>query len=76
MADLKLVYKAFNKQAAEDQLLFLEEKWGKKYPAVIDSWNNNWERLSTYFDYAELIHKTSIPQKGGVSPPNTQVHQN
>lgn len=57
MADLKLVYKAVNKQTAEDQLLFLEEKWGKKYPAVIDSWNNNWEKLSTYFDYAEPIRK-------------------
>ena len=57
MADLKTVYKAVNKQTAEDQLLWLEEKWGKKYPAVIDSWNNNWEKLSTYFDYAEPIRK-------------------
>ena len=57
MADLKTVYKAVNKQTAEDQLLWLEEKWGKKYPAVIDSWNNNWEKLSTYFEYAEPIRK-------------------
>ena len=57
MIDLKTVYKAVNKQTAEDQLLHLEEKWGKKYPAVIDSWNNNWEKLSTYFDYAEPIRK-------------------
>ena len=57
MADLKTVYKAVNKQTAEDQLLWLEEKWGKKSPAVIDSWNNNWEKLSTYFEYAEPIRK-------------------
>ncbi len=32
MADLKLVYKAPTKSAAEDALLELEAKWGKKYP--------------------------------------------
>ena len=29
----------------------LEEKWGKKYPASIGSWRNNWTQLSTYFKY-------------------------
>ena len=49
--DLKLVYKADTKQLAEDNLLALEEKWGKKYPIVIKSWNENWEHLSVYFMY-------------------------
>lgn len=55
--DLKLVYGADTKDAAESELLDLEEKWGKKYPVVLRSWNNNWERLSTYFAYTKPIRK-------------------
>lgn len=57
MGDLKLVYRAINKQVAEDELLNLEEKWGGKYPVVIESWQRNWEELSQYFEYAEPIRK-------------------
>jgi len=57
MADLKLVYRAVNKELAEEKLQDLSEKWEKKYPVVINSWNNNWHKLSTYFKYAEPIRK-------------------
>jgi transposase-like protein len=57
MAELKLVYKATSKDMAEQHLLDLEDKWGKKYPAVIKSWNNNWEALSQYFKYPEPIRR-------------------
>jgi transposase-like protein len=57
MADLKRVYKAQTKEIAEEALAGLSEKWGKKYPVVIKSWHNNWERLSTYFAYTEPIRR-------------------
>lgn len=57
MKDLKLVYQADTKDQAETALLELEEKWGKKYPVVIRSWNNNWDRLSTYFEYSQPIRR-------------------
>lgn len=57
MKGLKRVYKADTKDQAETALLELEEKWGQKYPVVIRSWNDNWERLSTYFDYTAPIRK-------------------
>jgi putative transposase len=57
MQDLKIVYQAANKGQAEEGLLKLEEIWGKRYPVVIRSWNNNWDRLSTYFQYDEQIRK-------------------
>jgi putative transposase len=57
MADLKLVYKASSQDLAEHHLLELEEKWGKKYPAVLRSWNNNWENLSQYFKYPEALRR-------------------
>ncbi len=57
MNELKKVYQAVNKEQAETELLNLEEKWGKKYPIIIKSWNNNWEKLSTYFQYDQQIRK-------------------
>jgi putative transposase len=57
MADLKRVYKAVNKELAESELDVLENKWNDKYPIVIKSWRNNWERLSQYFKYPEEIRR-------------------
>jgi transposase-like protein len=57
MKDLKLVYKADTKELAEENLVSLSEKWSKKYPIVIKSWQNNWEHLSTYFSYTQPIRK-------------------
>jgi transposase-like protein len=57
MTDLKTVYQASSKDLAEVNLLKLEEKWGKKYPVVTDSWNRNWEQLSSYFKYDRHVRK-------------------
>ena len=64
MKDLKLVYQAVSKEAAELELDKLEEKWGKKYPIVINSWRNKWDNLSNYFKYPadirRIIYTTNI----------------
>lgn len=57
LKDLKLVYKAVNETMATQSLQALDAKWGDKYPIVIKSWQNNWENLSTYFDFPEEIRK-------------------
>jgi putative transposase len=57
MVDLKEVYKASTKDLAEHNLLKLDEKWGNKYPAVLSSWQNNWENLSSYFKYSAEIRR-------------------
>ncbi len=57
MNDLKPVYQAVSKEVAEDALLALDEKWGKLYPIVLQSWNNKWENLSVYFKYPPEIRK-------------------
>ena len=57
MADLKEVYQASGKELAEEKLKALDQKWGKKYPVVLASWNNNWPKLSTYFKYTENVRK-------------------
>jgi transposase-like protein len=57
MTELKPVYRADNEGQALDELAKLKEKWEKKYPMVINSWENNWPKLSTYFKYPAGIRK-------------------
>lgn len=57
IADMKLIYRAVNKELAEEHLNAFENKWGKKYPIAIKSWRNNWHKLSTFFKYAADIRR-------------------
>lgn len=55
MGDLKQVYKVGSEQLAIHYLEQLDKKWGKSYPAVIQSWRKNWARLSNYLKYPAPI---------------------
>jgi transposase-like protein len=57
MRDLKRVYRADTKDLAELALEELADKWESKYPVVIASWRDNWEKLTTYFQYTQPIRK-------------------
>jgi putative transposase len=57
MAELKPVYRAATEPEAVDELARLKEKWDKKYPIVLSSWERNWPKLSTYFKYPAGIRK-------------------
>lgn len=57
MRDLKPVYQAVNREAAEAALDELEAAWGKKYPKVIESWRKKWHLLSHYFNYPDYVRK-------------------
>ena len=53
--DMKTVYKAENIEKAELALEQFEDKWGKRYPAMIASWKRNWEGLSSFYNYPQDI---------------------
>ncbi len=55
--DLKGVYRAVSKDAALEGFKKLEEKWGERYPIVIKSWRDNWDKLTEYFQYTPAIRK-------------------
>lgn len=57
MVDLKLVYTAVTEESALENLMNFKEKWGKKYPAAIKSWEDNWDILSTFYAYPAPIRK-------------------
>ena len=54
---MKKVYQAKTKESAEFNLVELDKKWGQKYPIVLRSWQNNWERLSNYFKFGSEIRR-------------------
>lgn len=57
MKDLKEVYKASTLENAEISLISLEDKWGDKASASVKSWRDNWEHLTTFFQFPEEIRK-------------------
>ncbi len=56
-SDFKAVYNAPNETAAYSELEILKEKWGRKYPYAIRNWENNWEDVSSFFQFSEEIRK-------------------
>jgi transposase-like protein len=61
---LKQVYDAPDEQTAFNRLATFEEQWGKKYPYIGQSWRNNWDNLSTFFEFPmqirRIIYTTNI----------------
>lgn len=56
-SDLKQVYTAPSIQAAKLAFEDFSQKWQGKYRYAIQSWQNNWENLTSYFDYPLEIRR-------------------
>ncbi len=56
-SDLKSIYSANNLEMAEKALVTMDLKWGTKYKYAIQSWQNNWENLTCFFDFPLEIRK-------------------
>lgn len=57
MGDLKKVYQALTMEEAETAFEAFREKWGKKHPIIIRSWEQNWVELTAYFKYPYEIRR-------------------
>lgn len=57
VADLKRIYQAPTRDAAELQLLELGERWGERYAVAVRSWERHWEDLATMYDYPAEIRR-------------------
>lgn len=55
--DMKHIYNAPTKQAAEAALKDFADKWEDKYAYAIKSWENNWEELTVFFEFPLEIRK-------------------
>ena len=56
-SDLKTIYQAPTREAAEANLVKLTETWGGKYAVAVRSWETNWEDLATFFEYPGEIRR-------------------
>lgn len=56
-ADMKNIYNAPTKQAAEAALNDFATKWEDKYSYAIKSWRDNWEELTVFFEFPLEIRK-------------------
>ncbi len=56
-ADLKLVYSSITEDEALTALSDFDMKWGKQYPHIAKSWQNNWQNLIIFLQYPEVIRR-------------------
>jgi putative transposase len=54
---LRGIYQANDLKQAEKALFQLDLQWGSRYPSMVKSWLENWERLSQMFEFPDLIRK-------------------
>ncbi len=55
--DLKIIYGAPTKNAAEAALEDFANKWNSKYSYAVRSWRENWEELTAFFEFPLEIRK-------------------
>ena len=55
--DLKQVYQAINEEEALSALADFDKKWGKQYPHIAKSWQNNWSNLIIFLQYPAVIRR-------------------
>ena len=55
--DMKQIYNAPTKSAAEAALDDFAVKWNSKYSYAIKSWRDNWEELTAFFEFPLEIRK-------------------
>jgi transposase-like protein len=62
--DMKDIYAAPTRQAAQAALVSFESKWGSKYGYAIKSWKDNWDELTVFFDFPieirQIIYTTNL----------------
>ena len=56
-ADLKKIYTAVTLGEAEQELGAFAERWRTQYPSCVKNWEENWEVLSTFYEYPPEIRK-------------------
>jgi putative transposase len=57
-AMLKPIYKADSAELAKQRLEeFDQSPWGRKYPAIAQSWRRNWEQVIPFFAFAPEVRK-------------------
>ena len=57
VADLKVIYRAVSREAAEQQLEIFAAKWDPKYRSISQLWRRHWEQIVPFFAFPADIRK-------------------
>jgi len=55
--DMKAIYGSTKREDAENKLEEFAQKWQEKYPTAVKSWQENWYKLSAFFDFGKDIRR-------------------
>ncbi len=55
--DMRAIYGSSNLENGEVKLEEFVQKWGSKYPVAVKSWQENWYKLSSFFDFGRDIRR-------------------
>ena len=63
-ADMKLIYRAPTKDAAQRALQDFSKKWSSKYAYAVKGWETNWDELTVFLEFPleirKIIYTTNI----------------
>ena len=74
MSDLKRIHQSITEEEALMSLGQFEQRWDGKYPNISRSWSNNWQNVSTLFNYPEDIRK-AIYTTNAIEPLNSVIRK-
>jgi putative transposase len=55
--DLKPIYTAVDREAAESALREFDKAWGQQYPMITQTWRSNWERVVPFLDFPPALRR-------------------
>lgn len=55
--DLKPIYTAVDREAAESALREFDKTWGQQYPMVTQAWRSSWERVVPFLDFPPALRR-------------------
>jgi transposase-like protein len=57
ITDMRSIYGSSKLEDGEAKLEEFVQKWEKKYPVAVKSWQDNWYKLSSFFDFGKDIRR-------------------
>ena len=55
--ELRPIYTAVDREAAEQALEVFAEAWGKQYPMIVQSWRTQWERVVPFLEFPQDLRR-------------------
>lgn len=56
-ADLRPIYRAATEEAGLEALVAFDDRWGRRYPMIAETWRRAWERVIPFYAFPEEIRR-------------------